>query len=122
MCGAAGAALRLNGRVQIASYDLQFQKFKTELQVMADIFRLPDELGRALRERREALGMSKAELAAKAGKVREVIYRLEAGEDTTVSSLMAVLGALGLGVRLEGVGLPTAQDVARRFQEPDDAS
>ena len=66
--------------------------------------------------------MSKSELAGKAGKVREVIYRLEAGEDATVSSLMAVLGALGLGLRLERVGLPTAKEVARRFQEDEDAS
>ena len=89
---------------------------------MTDIIRLPDELGDALRQRREALGVSKSQLAAKAGKVREVIYRLEAGEDTTVSSLMAVLGALGMAVRLESVGLPSAKDVARRFQEDDDAS
>jgi transcriptional regulator with XRE-family HTH domain len=89
---------------------------------MTDTLRLPDELGRALRERREALGLSKSELAGKAGKVREVIYRLEAGEDTTVSSLMAVLGGLGLAIRLESVGLPTAEEVARRFQEEDDAA
>jgi DNA-binding phage protein len=61
--------------------------------------------------------MSKAQLAERAGKVREVIYRLEAGEDTTVSSLLAVLSALGLAMRLEPVGLPTAEDVARRFQD-----
>lgn len=89
---------------------------------MADKIRLPDELGYQLRERREAIGMSKSELAEKAGKVREVIYRLEAGEDTTVSSLMAVLGALGLAMRLEPAGLPSAEEVARRFQEEDDAS
>jgi len=88
---------------------------------MTDIIRLPDELGHQLRERREALGMSKSQLAEKAGKVREVIYRLEAGEDTTVSSLMAVLGALGLAMRLERVGLPSAQEVARRFHNDDDA-
>ena len=87
---------------------------------MTDTIRLPDELGRQLRERREALGMSKSQLAGKAGKVREVVYRLEAGEDTTVSSLMAVLGALGLALRLERVGLPSAQEVARRFQEDED--
>jgi len=82
---------------------------------------LPDELGHALSERRKALGLSKAGLAEKAGKVREVVYRLEAGEDTTVSSLMAVLGALGLALRLERVGLPTAEEVSRRFQDDDDA-
>lgn len=88
---------------------------------MTDKVRLPDELGRQLREQREALGMSKSELAGKAGKVREVIYRLEAGEDSTVSSLLAVLGALGLALRLERAGLPSASEVAARFQDDDDA-
>jgi hypothetical protein len=32
------------------------------------------------------------------------------------------MGALGLALRLEGVGLPSAEEVARRFQEEDDAS
>lgn len=88
---------------------------------MTDIVRLPDELGHQLRERREALGLSKSELAQRAGKVREVIYRLEAGKDSTVSSLMAVLAALGLSLRLERVGLPTAEEVSRRFLDEDDA-
>lgn len=88
---------------------------------MTDMIRLADELGHQLRERREALGMSKSQLAEKAGKVREVVYRLEGGEDTTVSSLLAVLGALGLAMRLDRAGLPTAREVARRFQDDDDA-
>ena len=92
------------------------------MQVMTDKIRLPDELGQALRMRRQALGMSKSELADKAGKVREVVYRLEAGDDTTVSSLMAVLSALGLAVRLEPAGMPSAAEVARRFAEDDDAA
>ncbi len=87
---------------------------------MADIIRLPDELGKQLRERREALGLSKSALADKAGKVREVVYRLEAGEDTTVSSLLAVIGALGLAIRLERAGLPSAAEVAARFLDEDD--
>lgn len=90
------------------------------MQAMTDTIRLPDELGAQLRQKREALGLSKSELAAKAGKVREVVYRLETGEDTTVSSLLAVLGALGLSLRLEKAGLPTAAEVARRFQMDDD--
>lgn len=88
---------------------------------MTDILRLPDELGRALSEHRKALGISKSALAEKSGKVREVVYRLEAGEDTTVSSLMAVLGAMGLALQLVRVGLPTAEEVSRRFQDDDDA-
>lgn len=84
--------------------------------------RLPDELGSQIRAHREALKMSKTQLADRAGKVREVVYRLEAGEDTTVSSLMAVLGALGLAIQLERAGLPSASEVASRFQEDDDAA
>jgi transcriptional regulator with XRE-family HTH domain len=90
------------------------------MQAMADTIRLPDELGAQLRQRRNALGMSKSQLAEKAGKVREVVYRLEAGQDTTVSSLLAVAGALGLALRLEPAGLPTAAEVARRFQMDDE--
>jgi len=44
------------------------------------------------------LGLNKKTLAERAGKVREVIYRLESGQDVTVSSLMAVLAALGLAL------------------------
>ncbi len=87
---------------------------------MTDNIRLPDELGLQLRARREALGLSKSALAEKAGKVREVIYRLEAGEDSTVSSLLAVMGALGLVIRMERAGLPTASEVAARFMDEDD--
>ena len=87
---------------------------------MTDNIRLSDELGRALQARRKALRMGKSELAQRAGKVREVVYRLEAGEDTTVSSLMAVLAALGLSLRLQRSGLPSAQEVARRFQDDED--
>lgn len=102
------------------SYGLHNGLSKAKMQVMTDTIRLPDELGAQLRQRREALGLSKSELAERAGKVREVIYRLEAGEDTTVSSLLAVLGALGLALRLERAGLPSASEVARRFQSDDE--
>lgn len=91
------------------------------MQVMTYRIRLPDELGEQLRLHRESLGMSKSELADRAGKVREVVYRLEAGDDTTVSSLLAVLGALGLSMQLERCGLPSAEDVARRFREDEDS-
>lgn len=87
---------------------------------MTDKVRLPDDLGHLLRAQREASGLSKKELAQRAGKVREVIYRLEAGEDVTVSSLLAVLSALGLAIRIEKAGLPTMQEVAARFSEEED--
>lgn len=87
---------------------------------MAYTIRLQDELGKALKRRREAARLSKSELAQRAGKVREVIYRLEAGEDVTVSSLLAVLAALGLVLRIDEAGLPTMEEVAARFAEDED--
>jgi HTH-type transcriptional regulator/antitoxin HipB len=90
------------------------------MQVMTDIIRLPDELGLLLKAEREKSGLSKSELANRAGKVREVIYRLEAGQDVTVTSLMAVLGALGLVLRIERGGMPSMEEVAARFAGDDD--
>ncbi len=83
---------------------------------MTDNFRLAAELGLQLREQRRVLKLSKSELGVRAGKVREVVSRLENGQDSTISSLMAVLGGLGLALRLERVGLPSAKEVARRFR------
>ena len=92
---------------------------------MTDTIRFPDELGRTLKARRQALGLTIKDLAHRAGKVREVIYRIEAGEDVTLSSLMAVLGALGLEMRLEQARMPTMEEVAARFrrgEEDEDAA
>jgi len=92
---------------------------------MTDTIRFPDELGRLLKARRKELGLTIKELAQRAGKVREVIYRIEAGEDVTLSSLMAVLGALGLGMRLEQARMSTMEEVAARFrlgEEDEDAA
>lgn len=90
------------------------------MQAMAYTIRLQDDLGRELRRRREAARLSKSALAQRAGKVREVIYRLEAGEDVTVSSLLAVLAALGLALRIDEAGLPTMEEVAARFAADED--
>jgi ribosome-binding protein aMBF1 (putative translation factor) len=49
---------------------------------MTDNIRLPDELGQQLRAARLAAGLSKTDLALKAGKMREVVYRLKSGDDS----------------------------------------
>ena len=89
---------------------------------MNDNLTLPTDLGQALRTHRKALRLSVTEVALRSGRVRDVIYRLERGEDTTVSSLMAVLSALGLSLSLNKAGLPTLEDMRARFAEDDDAA
>lgn len=113
--GIDGTALKCNVR-----YNLQMLNFSMKMQAMTGNIRLPDELGLLLKAEREKSGLSKSELANRAGKVREVIYRLEAGEDVTVSSLLAVLAALGLVLRIERGGMPSMQEVAARFASEDD--
>jgi HTH-type transcriptional regulator/antitoxin HipB len=91
---------------------------------MDDNIRLACDLGTALKAKRQAAGLSVTDVATRAGKVRDVIYRLESGEDTTVSSLLAVLAALGLSLRLDKTGLPSLEDVQARFGalDEDDAA
>ncbi|WP_235533533.1 MULTISPECIES: helix-turn-helix domain-containing protein [unclassified Roseateles] len=82
---------------------------------MNDIVRLSSDLGAALKQARQAAGMSITEVAEKAGRVRDVIYRLESGHDTSVASLFAVLSALQLNIRLEPARMPKLEEVVARF-------
>ena len=87
---------------------------------MNDTIRLPAELGQAIQQARLKAGLSISDLAEKAGKVRDVIYRIEAGKDTTLFSLFAVLSVLKLQIRLEAQGLPTLAQVQARFGSQED--
>ena len=82
--------------------------------------KLPAELSAQVVARREQLGITKKGLADRAGKVREVIYRIEDGQDVTVSSLVDVLRVLGLKLALVPVGIPSIEDVAKAFNEDED--
>lgn len=87
---------------------------------MRDTILLQSELGRALERRRLEAGHSIQSLARAAGKSRAVIYRLERGEASEVSSLLAVAAALGLALKLEKAELPTLGETAGFFDEEDD--
>lgn len=87
---------------------------------MTDNLRLPSDLGDLLRGRREELGLGKKATAERAGRVREVIYRLERGEEASVSSLFDVLRALNLVMHIVPAGLPSMEEVAEAFNRDDD--
>ena len=70
------------------------------------------DLGDVLSSRRKSLRLSKTAVAQRAGRVREVVYRLERGEEASVSSLFDVLRALNLVMRLEPAGaIPVATQI-----------
>lgn len=87
---------------------------------MKDIIRLPKDLGDAVKASRKTQGLKALDIARHSGRSRDVLNRLERGEDINVSSLMDILSAMGLVLRLERVGLPTLEEMTRRFADLDD--
>jgi len=87
---------------------------------MKDIIRLPQDLGKAVKNARKELGLKTTEIAKHCGRSRDVLNRLERGDDVTVSSLLAILAAMGLVLRIERAGLPTLQEMTERFANLDD--
>lgn len=87
---------------------------------MKDILSLPKDLGEAIHAARKASGLKATDIARRSGRARNVLYRLERGEDVTVASLLDILRAMSLGLRLEPAAPPTLDDVRRRFAEDHD--
>ena len=90
------------------------------MSLMKDIVSIPVDLAAAIRQARQTSGHSVVALAERAGRARTLVHRLEAGGDVTVSALLDVLRALGLGLRLEPLGPPTLEDVRARFASTDE--
>ena len=83
----------------------------------------PVDLGRELRALRKHLGITSVQMAKDSGRSRDVLNRLERGDDVYVSSLFDALRAMGYSIRLEKNGLPSLtemQDYAARELGEDD--
>jgi HTH-type transcriptional regulator/antitoxin HipB len=88
--------------------------------LMKDTIRLPSELGLAISQARKSSHMKATDIAQRSGRARSVLYRLEQGDDVTVASLLDILRAMGLTLRLERLGMPTLEEVQSRFAQDDD--
>jgi HTH-type transcriptional regulator/antitoxin HipB len=86
---------------------------------MQDILRLPIDLGRAVKAVRQAARLKTTDIARASGRSRDVLNRLERGQDVTVASLMDILASMGLALRLERTGLPTLEEMQQRFAAED---
>jgi len=85
-----------------------------------DKLRIPSDLGDALKRYRKTHKLKTTEIAIKAGRSRDILNRLERGEDVTVKSMFDILRAMGLCIRLEPAGMPTLAEMRERFAEADD--
>lgn len=86
---------------------------------MRDAIKTPADLAQAVRELREAQGLSIALLAQRSGHSRALIYRLESGGDVSSSSIFDVLRVLGASARITPAAMPTLEEMKERFKEPD---
>ncbi|MCK9510627.1 MAG: helix-turn-helix domain-containing protein [Pigmentiphaga sp.] len=82
--------------------------------------RLPADLGQAVRQARQDSGLRAVEVARRSGRSRDLLYRLEQGGDVTTSALLDVLRAMGYALRIEKVGLPTLDEMRKRFKDLDE--
>jgi HTH-type transcriptional regulator / antitoxin HipB len=73
------------------------------------------ELGQAVRDARLAAGLTTVEVARESGRSRDVLHRLENGQDVSASSLLAILTAIGRRIELAVAMRPTLGDMQRRF-------
>jgi len=88
---------------------------------MKDKLRTPADLGSALKVWRRELGLKTTDIAAHSGRSRDVLNRLEKGQDVTVHSLFDLLRAMGLCLRIESAGMPTLEEMQARFADDDAA-
>jgi ribosome-binding protein aMBF1 (putative translation factor) len=89
------------------------------MSTIMDKIKLLSDLGTAIARHRADHKLSTVVVAGKAGRSRTVLHKLEHGQDVTVSSLLAILAAMGLCITLEKAGMPTLADMQRRFAEED---
>lgn len=82
---------------------------------MKDKIRQLSDLGPQLRSLRKAEGLRAVDIAARSGRSRDVLNRLERGEDVSLSSLLSILAAMGLALELVPAGAPTLAEMSRRF-------
>ena len=80
---------------------------------------LPD-LAEAVLRARESQGLTATAVARRAGRSRDILYRLEHGEDVSVSSLLDLLRAMGHQLALVPARLPTLDEARERFRDDDE--
>ncbi len=88
--------------------------------IIMDKIKLPADLGNAIAQYRADNKLSAVAIARKAGRSRTVLHNLERGGDVTVASLFEILRAMGLCLSLQKAGMPTLEEMQRRFTDEDE--
>ena len=75
------------------------------------------EVGKTVRVARKSLKLSQTALGQIAGLSRMPVYRIEAGQDISLRTLLSILSALRLELKMQPMpqGLPSAQALQSAF-------
>jgi HTH-type transcriptional regulator / antitoxin HipB len=92
------------------------------MSIIMDKLKIPTDLGKAIAQYRADNKLSAVAIAHKAGRSRTVLHNLERGQDVTVASLFDILRAMGLCLSLEKAGMPTLEEMQRRFADEDEGN
>jgi len=83
---------------------------------MSDLARTPQQIGNLIRRARKKNGLSHTELASRAGVRQETISLIETGNPAAkVQTILAVLAALNLELRVTPRSKSTAADIEHIF-------
>lgn len=85
-----------------------------------DKIKTPQMLGTAFRTMRSEAGFTPTQIAARSGRSRDILYRLEAGKDISVSALLDLLRATGHAIQIVPAGIPTMEQMRAMFKEDAD--
>lgn len=77
------------------------------------------DLGARVAQVRKAGGMAATAVARQSKRSRDILHRLERGEDVSVSSLLDILSAIGYQIELAPARLPTLDEARARFSDED---
>ena len=75
------------------------------------------EVGKAIRVARKSQKLSQTALGQMAGLSRMPVYRIEVGQDISLRTLLSILSALHLDLKMQPMrqGVPSAQDLQSAF-------
>lgn len=79
------------------------------------------EVGKAIRAARKSLHLSQTALGHAAGLSRMPVYRIEAGHDISLRTLLSILSALRIDLKMQPMpeGLPSARALQSAFAHLD---
>ena len=79
------------------------------------------EVGNVIRTARKALKLSQTALGQAAGLSRMPVYRIEAGHDISLRTLLSILSALRIDLKMQPMpeGLPSARALQSAFAHVD---